>query len=165
MANVISLYGLISVNGVYPTAGQPNLSDLTSEKVAYVSVVKAQLQDNTLVDAFEIKCSNIKGKEMDTYLLKVDADHCADIDAFFTGLTTVGSDITFKKYTSLKAINGAITKSKSVIISELHTKNSRYIHTTNTTKVFVDIHNSYQAMEFEFAGNQTVAGAYTYFPA
>ena len=41
MANKLSLYGLISVNGVYPTAGQPNLSDLATEKIAYVSVVKA----------------------------------------------------------------------------------------------------------------------------
>lgn len=165
MANKLSLYGLISVNGVYPTAGQPNLSDLSTEKIAYVSVVQAQLQDGTLVDAFEIVCSNLKGAVPDVYLLKVEAGHCADIDAFFTGLTTITADTTFTKYTSLKSINGAITKSKSVIINDLHTKSRRYIPTTNSTKVFVDILNAYQAKEFEFAGNQTVAGAYTYFPS
>ena len=108
MANKLSLYGLISVNGVYPTAGQPNLSDLATEKIAYVSVVKAQLQDGTLVDAFEIVCSNLKGAVPDVYLLKVEAGHCADIDAFFTGLSTITADTTFTKYTSLLAIDGKI---------------------------------------------------------
>lgn len=164
MANKLSLYGLISVNGVYPTAGQPNLSDLATEKIAYVSVVKAQKQDGTLVDAFEIVCSNLKGAAPDVYLLKVEAGHCADIDAFFNGLTTITSDTTFTKYTSLLAIDGVSVKSKSVIVNDLHMKSRRYVPIKGTS-VFVDIHNAYQAKEFLFLGNQTVAGAYTYFPS
>ena len=164
MANKISLYGLISVNGTFATAGQPNLTDLASEKVAYVSVVKTALQDNTLVDAFEIVCSNLKGATPDVYLLKVDPNHCASIDAFFTGLTTIGSDTTFTKYTSLLEIEGVPVKSKSVIVNDLHTASRRYVPSRGTL-VFVDIHNAYKTKEFLFLGNQTVAGAYTYFPS
>jgi len=165
MANKLSLYGLISVNGVFAIATRPNLTDLATEKIAYVSVVKTQLQDKSLVDAFEIVCSNLKGATPDVYLLKVEAGHCANIDAFFTGLSTITADTTFTKYTSLKSVDGSVVKSKSVIVNDLHTKNRRYIPITNSTKVFVEIHNAFQAKEFEFAGNQTVAGAYTYFPA
>lgn len=164
MANKISLYGLISVNGTYAIASQPNLTDLATEKVAYVSVVKAKMQDNTIVDAFEIICPNIKGATPDVYLLKVEAGHCADIDAFFTGLTTITADTTFTKYTSLLSVDGASVASKSVIINDLYTKNRRYVPAKGTY-VFVDIHNAYQAKEFLFLGNQTVAGTYTYFPS
>jgi len=165
MANKLSLYGLISVNGTFAIATEPNLTDITTEKVAYVSVVKTQLQDKTLVDAFEIVCSNLKGATPDVYLLKVLPAHCADIDAFFTGLSTITADTTFTKYTSLKSVDGSVVKPKSVIVNDLHTKNRRYVPATNSTKVFVEIHNAFQAKEFEFAGNQTVAGAYTYFPS
>lgn len=169
MANKISLYGLISVNGVYATPSaqgdsNPTAIDLTSEKIAYVSVVKAVTQNGATVDAFEIVCSNLKGATPDKYLLKVTAN-CATIDAFFTGLSTVTSDTTFTKYTSVLSIGGsAIQTPKSVIINDLHTKNRRYVPQRGTI-VFVDIHNAYQALEFVFSGDQTVAGNYTYFPA
>ena len=164
MANKLSLYGLLSVNGTFNSTVTQNLTDLATEKIAYVSVVKAKTPDNRTVDAFEIVCPNLKGVTPDVYLLEVNASHCASIDAFFTGLTTISADTTFTKYTSLLSIDGSSVASKSVIINDLYTKNRRYVPVRGTL-VFVDIHNAYQAKEFLFLGNQTVAGTYTYFPS
>jgi len=164
MANKLSLYGLISVNGTFSTANNTNLTDLATEKIAYVSQVQTALPDGTLVDAFEIICSNLKGHSPDKYLLKIDPAHCADIDAFLAGLSTITADTTFTKYTGLLSVDGSIVASKSVIINDLHTASRRYVPTRGTL-VFVDIHNRYNTKEFLFLGNQTVAGAYTYFPS
>jgi hypothetical protein len=167
MANQISLYGALQVNGrtiqEYTKAGKSTVYiDVASEQVAYVIPTKAADQTGTLVDGFLFVCENKQGELIDSFVLPV-SSHLPDISGVLTALTGISTNTTFTKYTTLTAIDYKEVSLSGVIVNDLYQHGRTHLITGNSTLVKVAIKNQTSNVIFTVAGDQTIAGAYTYF--
>ena len=166
MANQISLYGALQVNGVtvtdYTAAGKsPVYTDVASEQVAYVIPTVAADQYGNLQDGFLFVCENKQGESI-TFVLPV-SSHLPDLAGVLTALTGISPNTTFKKYDLLKQVDYKENVQDGVIVNELYQHGRTYMITGNVTNVRVAIKNQTSNIIFTVASDQTIAGGYTYF--
>ena len=167
MANQISLYGALQVNGVtvtdYTAAGKsPVYTDVSSEQVAYVIPTKAADQYGNLQDGFLFVCENKQGESIDSFVLPVSA-YLPDLDGVMTALTGITPNTTFKKYTLLQKVDYLDNVQDGFILNELYQHGRTYMITGTCTLVYCSIKNQTKNIIFQVAGDQSVAGGYTYF--
>lgn len=167
MANQISLYGALQVNGVtvtdYTAQGKsPVYIDVATEQVAYIIPTKAADQTGTLRDGFLFVCENKQGESIDTFVLPV-SSHLPDLDGVVTALSGISPNTTFKKYTGLQKVDYLDNAQSGVIVNELYQHGRLHQLQGNCTLVYVAIKNQTKNVVFQVAGDQTIAGSYTYF--
>lgn len=184
MANKISLYSAVKINGVSVLFSEKPLTDVTPESVVYIipTLVQNYGGSSPLVPAYEFVCQNPNGLTQDSYFLLVNST-LPTMASVLTALnTTISSDVTFSYYNNLISIDyldvstiparnadstsnvaySAITP--QVIISDAFTHDISYLAAMGGTMITVNCKNWLSKKKFLVAGNQAApAGNYSYF--
>ncbi len=166
-SNYLSEHGAVNKNGKpIDFLNNPLLQDITTETIVYVKLGKCLNITGTLVDAFQLFLSNPGGLTYsDVYLYTY--PNFTTIQQFANGLGLLGTETPFTIYTNLKSIDykAVTTLSQSVLINDRFVVpgGRRYVPQTNSTFVTIKWANNLSKQKWEFTGNQTFAGNYTYF--
>lgn len=166
-SNYISLHGAVNKDGKpIDFTNTPLLSDINAQSLVYVQLTKCLNITGTLVNAFRLFLSNPGGLTYsDVYLYTY--PNFTTIQQFANGLGLLGTEVPFTIYTNLLSIDykAVTTASQSILINDRYVVpgGRRYVPQSNSTFVTIKWANNQSKQKWEFSGNQTFAGGYTYF--
>lgn len=166
-SNYISLHGAVNKNGKpIDFLNNPLTSDINAESLVYVQLSQCVNAQGVLVPAFLLFLSNPGGLTYsDVYLYTY--PNFTTIQQFANGLGLLGTTVPFLIYTGLKSIDykPVTTLNQSIILNDNYVVpgGRRYQSQTNSTFVTIKWANNLIKQKWEFTGNQTFAGNYTYF--
>lgn len=179
--NKISLYSAVLIDGINVVFDNKPLIDITPESVVYIipTLVANYGGTTPLVPAYQFVCENPNGLSYDSYYLLVNATLPTMSDVLTALNTTIApTDNTFTYYPNLTKIDfldvsnipasttpvySAITM--SVIVNDAYLHDRTYIPNEVSTILTVNCKNFLSKKKFTVAGQQTIAGGYTYFGA
>lgn len=167
MANYMSLYGAVKINGKLTIPSDPPRIDANIEKIIYV--MPAQVYDTygTLTPCFQVVLEDDKSLSEDTaYLYQIDG--MTTIAQFLAALNALPTEVPFTQYNTLLSIDYRPYESSNqpvnVLINDRYVVDERqYSPSQDTTAVFVWCVNWLKKRIFTFDENQTLAGGYSYF--
>jgi hypothetical protein len=167
MANYMSLYGAVKINGKLTLPADPPRIDASIEKIVYV--IPAQVYDTygTLTPCFQVVLEDDKSLTEDTaYLYQIDG--MTTIAQFLAALVALPTEVPFTQYNTLLTIDYKEYLSDdqpvNVLINDRYVVDERvYNPSQDTTAVYVWCVNWLKKRIFTFDENQTTAGAYEYF--
>ena len=165
MSNKISLYGALKVNGLVVDYSKPILVDVSSDNLLYVLPAQTQnFGSDDLIPAWQLTLENPNGLTANVYYLQKTSD-TETIAEFLTALSS--SDTTFVNYSNLEKINGkeVATSGQNILVNDKFMNSRTYVPSANNTVIKVNCKNFLSPTVFTVDGNQTIAGAYTYFGA
>lgn len=165
MANQISLFGAVVVNGYQLVNPEQFFQDVSPKDIVTVELTIIVNGSGTSVPAFKIVYNNRQGLTQDTYFLGTH-NGLTTLANFKSGLAAVSADNKFTIYTDLiRTSNWAssmVPASYSMLINDAYTTRI-YMTNGNQTQVNVTQVNSLSKLQCYFQGDQTLAGTYYYF--
>ncbi len=166
-SNYISLHGAVNKNGKpIDFTNSPLLEDINAECLVQVQLTKCLNISGVLVDAFRLFLSNYGGLSYSDVYLYTYANFTT-IQQFANGLGLLGTSVPFTIYTGLKSIDykPVTTLNQSILINDNYVVPSgrRYVPQSNSTFVTIKWANDLSKQKWEFTGDQTFAGLYSYF--
>jgi len=167
-SNYVSLYGAVNKNGKpIDFKNSPLLEDIPAENIVYVQLSSCLNISGQLVPAFLLFLSNPGGLTYSTVYLYTYPGFTT-IQQFANGLGLLGTSVPFTIYTNLLSIDykPVITSGQSVLINDNYVvPGGRKLSTQGGTSTYVTLKwaNNLIKQKWQFAGNQTFAGNYTYF--